>query len=253
MEKCTRKLGCRNLSWKRCRLRGAVGRANRAEAELAQLSSEIERRSPLVPSSGASEVNAKAERLSAYLGEAVAPPSNMDVAYTKEGLTDAIEQAARKAGVRLKRVEIESTEFPFLAGVICEAEADFEKLKDQLKTMDAYSYNGSVSSHGCYAFNITPSQAAPFRGRPAYRPTNDGAAANVFGPTSCPAKLISGGLRSSGNGSVVEAIETAAAGKGVGDIKPVANQRRVRPYMVALSRRDRCFSSGRRWNSPPAT
>jgi hypothetical protein len=143
------------------RLRGEVGRAKQTEGELAQLRAELERRSSLAVPSTVPEGNSTAERLGAYLGDAVAPPPNLDVAYTQEGLLNAIQQAARNAGVPLKRVEIEASEFPYLAGVVCEGEADFEKLKDQLKTMEGYVYHGGVSSPGCYAINITPPQAYP--------------------------------------------------------------------------------------------
>jgi hypothetical protein len=140
------------------RLRGVAGRAARAEAEVAQLKSAVESRQvstlPAVP-------DANSNTFLTYLGEAVPPPSNIDPAYTKEGLLNAIQQAAQFAGVSLKKVEIETSEFPFLAGVVCDNDADFEKLKVQFKNMPAYEYGGATSSHGSYAFNITPHRSYP--------------------------------------------------------------------------------------------
>ena len=109
-----------------------------------------------VPDAGSSS-----NALLAYLGEAVPPPANIDPAYSKEGLLGAIQQAAQLAGVSLKRVEIETSEFPFLAGVVCDGDADFEKLKAQLKNMPAYEYAGSAGSDGISAFNITPYRSFP--------------------------------------------------------------------------------------------
>ena len=64
-----------------------------------------------------------------YLGNPVEPPADLDTAYTKDGLSRALEQAARNAGVDLQIITIDDTEFPFLLGVKCE-EGDFEKAVD---------------------------------------------------------------------------------------------------------------------------
>ena len=140
------------------RLRGVAGRATRAEAEVAQLKSALESRQLPTP---ASVPDANSNAFITYLGEAVPPPSNIDPAYTKEGLLNAIQQAAQLAGVSLKKAEIETSEFPLLAGVVCDNDADFEKLKAQFKNMPAYEYGGASSSHGSYAFNITPHRSYP--------------------------------------------------------------------------------------------
>ena len=142
------------------RLRGVAGRATRAEAEVAQLKSALESRQLPTPAS-VPDANSNSNAFITYLGEAVPPPSNIDPAYTKEGLLNAIQQAAQLAGVSLKKAEIETSEFPFLAGVVCDNDADFEKLKAQFKNMPAYEYGGASSSHGSYAFNITPHRSYP--------------------------------------------------------------------------------------------
>jgi hypothetical protein len=98
--------------------------------------------------------------LFAYLGDPVEPPVDLDAAYTKEGLSKALEQAAKNAGVALKIVALDDSEFPCLIGVKCE-ENDFEKVKDQIKKMERYNYTGSVSSHGRFAFNLVPYPAFP--------------------------------------------------------------------------------------------
>jgi hypothetical protein len=140
------------------RLRGMANRAMRAEAEVAQLKSES--RQVYAAAASDASVNSTSNTLLTFLGEAVPPPPNLDPAYSKEGLLSAIQQAAQLAGVTLKKVEIETSEFPFLAGVVCN-QADFEKVRAQFKNMPGYEYGGSSSSRGTYAFNITPYRSYP--------------------------------------------------------------------------------------------
>lgn len=145
------------------RLRGAANRALRAETELAQLKTQAGPTQP--PAAGVtpspSSPASSSEPLVAYLGDPVPPPPNLDPAYGKEGLINAIQQAAANAGVTLKKLEIETSEFPFLAGVICSDEAELEKLKDQLKKAGPYEYTGGVSGHGVYSFSLVPYRAYP--------------------------------------------------------------------------------------------
>jgi RNA polymerase sigma-70 factor (ECF subfamily) len=95
-----------------------------------------------------------------YLGNPVEPPAAMESAYTKEGLTQAIRQAARMAGVSVGRIEIDNSEYPYLIGVVCE-EDDYNKMIDQVRKMAPYDYSGSVGSHNLHAFNIVPYRAYP--------------------------------------------------------------------------------------------
>jgi len=94
-----------------------------------------------------------------YLGEPVEPPADLAPAYTKEAMIEAIRTAASEAGVTLKRVEVEDSEFPFLLGV--SYEGDFEKVKANLKKTGVYDYPGSVGSHDRNAFTIVPYRAFP--------------------------------------------------------------------------------------------
>jgi hypothetical protein len=142
------------------RLRGVSSRALSAEAEVAQLKSTLAS-NQVSTAAAAPDANSNSNAFLAYLGEAVAPPSNIDPAYTREGLLNAVQQAAQLAGVSLKKVEMETSEFPFLAGVVCDSDADFEKLKAQFKNMQGYEYGGASSSHGIYAFNIIPHRSYP--------------------------------------------------------------------------------------------
>jgi hypothetical protein len=94
-----------------------------------------------------------------YLGEPVEPPADLAPAYTKEAMIQAIQAAASEAGVTLKRVEVEDSEFPLLLGV--SHEGDFEKMKANLKKTGIYDYPGSVGSHESNVFTIVPYRTFP--------------------------------------------------------------------------------------------
>jgi hypothetical protein len=96
-----------------------------------------------------------------YLGNPVAPPSNMDPAYSKEGLISAVETAAQNVGISLVKVEIDDSEFPFLVGVVFAKPGDKEKLKAQIVKSGAYSSTGGVGGDTTYAMNIVPYVAFP--------------------------------------------------------------------------------------------
>lgn len=112
-------------------------------------------------SSGAGQpLSEQNRRILEYLGGPVAPPPNLDPAYTKEGLASAMRLVAQKAGISLKRVEVDDSEFPFLVGGIG-AEGGYPKVLEQIKRMPAYEEQGGVSGKTCWAINITPWRVFP--------------------------------------------------------------------------------------------
>jgi hypothetical protein len=96
-----------------------------------------------------------------YLGNPVAPPSSIDPAYTKDGLTRAMKTAAQNAGISLVTLEIDDSEFPFLVGVVFANQGDMEKLKEQIGKAAAYSFSGGVGGETSYAMNLVPYKAFP--------------------------------------------------------------------------------------------
>lgn len=96
-----------------------------------------------------------------YLGNPVPPPSSMDPAYTKEGLTSAMQTAAQSAGISLVALEIDDSEFPFLVGVVFADSGDKEKLKEQIGKVAAYAFSGGVGGDISYAMNLVPYKAFP--------------------------------------------------------------------------------------------
>jgi len=107
-------------------------------------------------------------RLYRYLGDPVAPPPSLDPAYSPAGLEEAMLLAAKKAGMGLKVLFVDQSEFPFLV-VVSYTGGDWENLKKQLDAMDKYSYGGSVADSRVGVFNITPQRAIPGEVRLAAR------------------------------------------------------------------------------------
>lgn len=141
------------------RLRDAASRALRAEAEAAELKSALQSREGSTTTAVAPDPSTST--LFAFLGEAVPPPPNLDPAYSKDGLLNAVQQAAQLAGVTIKRVEVDTSEFPFLLCVACDTEADYKKFSSQFKNMPNYEYGGGTGSHGACAFSIIPYRTYP--------------------------------------------------------------------------------------------
>jgi hypothetical protein len=100
-----------------------------------------------------------------YLGNPVAPPAGIDAAYTKAGLTSAVEDAAQATNISLTKVVIDDSEFPFLVGVVCADKGGIEKLEAQLRKTAGYTYSGSVNSDNISVMDITPYKACPMSAR----------------------------------------------------------------------------------------
>lgn len=100
-----------------------------------------------------------------YLGNPVPPPAGLDAAYTRAGLTSAVQDAAQAVNISLTKVEIDDAEFPFLVGVVCAEKSDLEKLEAQLRKTPGYAYGGGTSSRTICVTSITPDSAFPMRDR----------------------------------------------------------------------------------------
>ena len=139
------------------KLRGEVAQMQSLQDEVAQLKQSGATKSNEANGNAISDSN---QLMLNYLGNPVPAPAGLDAAFTKEGLIQATQLAAQKAGISLKNIQIDDSEFPFVVGVVCE-NGGYGKLLDQLKKMDGYAYGGSASSDTCAAFSITPTAAYP--------------------------------------------------------------------------------------------
>ena len=136
---------------------------NRLRGEVARLRTEANQAQPLRqqgnrarPAQGAADDNSNVDAFTTFLGEPVQPPPDVNPAYSQQGIMNAVQQAAQLAGISLKKVEIETSEFPYLAAVAWESEADYQKFKAQFKNMPDYEYGGGTGSYELCAFTITP-------------------------------------------------------------------------------------------------
>ena len=94
-----------------------------------------------------------------YLGEPVAPPPNLDPAYSREALLRTVHEAAHRSGLAINSIRLDESEFPFLIGLV--STGDFDRLGDELKKMDGYDFTGSVGHQTYHAFNIIPWRVFP--------------------------------------------------------------------------------------------
>jgi RNA polymerase sigma factor (sigma-70 family) len=142
------------------RLRGEVARL-RTEANQAQPLRQQGNRARPAQGGDAAVDNSNADAFLAFLGEPVQPPPDVNPAYSQQGIMNAVQQAAQLAGISLKKVEIETSEFPFLAAAAWESEADYQKFKAQFKNMPDYEYGGGTGSYELCVFTITPYRSLP--------------------------------------------------------------------------------------------
>jgi hypothetical protein len=105
--------------------------------------------------------NAPNQVLYDYLGDSVLPPTNLDTAYTKDGLTQAMQSAAQSAGISLAKLEIDDSEFPFLVGVVFAGNGDKQKFIEQIGKLAPYKSSGGVGGETSYAMNLVPYPAFP--------------------------------------------------------------------------------------------
>lgn len=103
-----------------------------------------------------------------YLGNPVLTPAATDARYTAQGLTGAVLRAAQNAGIDIKNVVVDDSEFPPLVGVICGG-SDFKKLQAQLRQIEGYEYNGGIgndaNADGSDTYNVF--NLIPYRNYPA--------------------------------------------------------------------------------------
>ena len=165
------------------RLRAEVSRLRGLEDEVVRQRNELARRARPGTTSGATAVpdaNPGANALLAYLGEAVAPPVNIDPAYTKEGLLNAIQQAAQLAAVAVKKVEIETAEFPFLVGVVLRQRSGFREIDSAIEEYAGLRVSRLNRQPRDFGIQHHAVSKLSSRSGPAHQSSNDPPNANAF-------------------------------------------------------------------------
>ena len=102
----------------------------------------------------------------AYLGNPVPPPADLDAKYNRTNLRAAFTALSKKADLRVKTLEVDESEFPFLAYGVLAGKCDFRVLENGLREMKGYDYGGSVVGHTgqgstYFALNMVPHEQYP--------------------------------------------------------------------------------------------
>jgi RNA polymerase sigma factor (sigma-70 family) len=146
------------------RLRGEVGVLQRQASESVKQAQVAEQKSSAAFSSEKNFTTNENQSLYEYLGNPVAQPAGLDAAYTKAGLTSAMQNAAQAANISLKKLEIDDSEFPFLVGFICANDGDYDKLIEQLNKEGYQLIDFTRGSVDC-VIDITPRSAYSIQDR----------------------------------------------------------------------------------------
>jgi hypothetical protein len=84
------------------------------------------------------------DAIMAYLGQPVPPPADMDDKYTPANLGAAFADLTRRAGLKVQRLVIDDSEFPFLTYGRLVGNHEYKVLEQGLSEMKGYAYGGSV-------------------------------------------------------------------------------------------------------------
>jgi len=79
-----------------------------------------------------------------YLGDPVSPPAGLDAKYSPTNLLAAFTALSQKQGLRIEKLAVDDSEFPFLVYGVLAGRHEFRVLEEGLRQMKGYSYAGSV-------------------------------------------------------------------------------------------------------------
>jgi hypothetical protein len=101
-----------------------------------------------------------------YLGEAVPPPAGLDTRYSPTNLLAAFTALSQQQGLRIERLAVDDSEFPFLVHGVLAGQHDFRELEAGLRQMKDYDYGGSevgnTAKGGTYfSLNMIPYSQYP--------------------------------------------------------------------------------------------
>jgi hypothetical protein len=80
----------------------------------------------------------------AFLGNAVSPPAGLDARYSPTNLLAAFTSLSKKQGLRIERLAVDDSEFPFLVYGVLGGRHEFGELQASLRQTKDYDYGGSV-------------------------------------------------------------------------------------------------------------
>jgi len=101
-----------------------------------------------------------------YLGEPVAAPQDLDVKYSAEGLASTFRALCERYGVKIEKLGVDTSEFPYVIHGIVENRRVFDKIGEDLRAIPGYSYSGSVTGRAnndatFFSLSMTPHRTLP--------------------------------------------------------------------------------------------
>lgn len=112
-------------------------------------------------------ISAANQAIGNYLGEPVAPPANLDPKYTAVGMTEAFLAWCAARGIKVQKLAVDTSEFPFLVYGQMEASPDITRqFNTEMRNLPGYAYGGSVTGRTregstYFSLNMMPSSAYP--------------------------------------------------------------------------------------------
>jgi len=101
-------------------------------------------KSAAAPNGGSALSDPTNRAIMGYLGDPVPPPARLDAKFSPTNLLAAFTALCQKQGLRIERLALDDSEFPFLVYGLLAGRHDFQELKAGLNQMKEYEYAGSV-------------------------------------------------------------------------------------------------------------
>ncbi len=133
-------------------------RAIQAEQDLTALQAAVDAAKPSIQAAAtaAAEPNGV---FSSFLGKPVQAPANLDPKYLPENLVSAFKDVSKNAGIEVKNVAVDTSEFPYVLYGTIDGQHSYRDIEAALKTLPGYTYGGSVTQGPVFALNMIPMSA----------------------------------------------------------------------------------------------
>jgi hypothetical protein len=105
--------------------------------------------------------------LLSFLGDPVPAPPALDAKYSAEGLAAAFRSLCEARGIKIEKIGVDTSEFPFVVyGVLENGRDFFRQIDSEIRALPGYSYGASTSGRTpagstYFALHMTPNAAIP--------------------------------------------------------------------------------------------
>jgi len=96
----------------------------------------------------------------------VPAPASLDAKYTSEGLLNAFRAVAKRMDVRIRRVAVDTTEYPYLVHGVLDGRCSHREMRGAMEVMPGYAYSGSTTlilsnNQTYFVVNMNPTSEYP--------------------------------------------------------------------------------------------